>query len=466
VITRLPASLPRADDVVVDWRVVLVTLAVAVGAGVVFGGVTMLHTDGGSPVDAARGGSRATAGRARRVGRRLLVAAEVALSLVLLVGAGLLVRSYARLESVSPGFDPAGTMTASVLLPVGGSFDPQRDGPRWAAFFAEYERRLAALPGVEAAGGISSLPLTGAMESAGFVIEGRPLAPGEQNPSANYQVVTPGFFRAARVPLLAGRGFDSGDRLEGEGVLVVSEAFARKYWPGEPRAGVLGRRINIGFRGGAAHRIVGIVGDMRQAGLDTPATPAMYLPQTQYPYPSLTVLVRVKEGAGSPAAALPGMRRELRAMNPALALDKVRPLQDVVDASISRQRFGMLVTGGFAAAALLLAMVGLYGVIAYGVAQRTRELGVRMALGATRRDVLTTVVGEGMAVTAVGLVVGVGGALAAARLLRSQLYDVSTTDVTIYAAVVAATAVVAFVASAIPARRATRTDPVKALRVE
>ena len=190
----------------------------------------------------------------------------------------------------------------------------------------------------------------------------------------------------------------------------------------------------------------------------------MYLAQSQYPYPFLTIVVRVRDG--EPAAALPAMRRELRAMDASMALDHVQPLQAVLDASISRQRFGMLVTGGFAVAALFLAMVGLYGVIAYGVAQRTRELGVRMALGATRRDVLVGVVGEGMVVVGVGLVVGLAGALAAARLLRGQLYEVSVTDAGIYAAVVVVTSAVALVASVIPARRATRLDPVAALRVD
>jgi putative ABC transport system permease protein len=381
---------------------------------------------------------------------------------VLLVGAGLLVRSYVGLERVSPGFDPARAMTASVLIPVGGTFDPQRDGPRWAAFFGEYVERLAAQPGVAAVGGASALPLSGGMEFTTFSVEGRTYPDDYQPPGTGYVVATPGYFRAAAIPLLAGRTFDAGDRRDSDPVVIVSAALAREAFPGEPVAAAIGRRLRTGLN--PSQRIVGVAGDVRQIGLDIPAGPTVYLAQSQYPYPSLTIVARVRDG--EPVAALPAMRRELRAMDPAMALDHVRPLQEVLDASISRQRFGMLVTGGFAVAALFLAMVGLYGVIAYGVAQRTREIGVRMALGATRRDVLVSVVGEGMVVVGVGVAVGLAAALAAARLLRGQLYEVSVTDAGIYVAVVVVTSTVALVASAIPARRATRLDPVRALRVE
>jgi putative ABC transport system permease protein len=380
---------------------------------------------------------------------------------VLLVGAGLLVRSYARLERVSPGFDPARAMTAGVRLPVSGGFNPQRDGPRWAAFFGEYVDRLAAQPGVAAVGGVSSLPLSGAMEFTTYVVEGRTYPENYKRPGAGYNVVTPAFFRAAGIPLLAGRTFDGRDA-SGDAAVIVSAALAREAFPGEPVAAVVGRRLQTGLQ--QSTEIIGVAGDVRQIGLDTPAGPTMYLAESQYPYPFMSIVVRVRDG--EPAAALPAMRRELRAIDPSMALDQVRPLQEVLDASISRQRFGMVVTGGFALAALFLAMVGLYGVIAYGVAQRTRELGVRMALGATRRDVLLGVVREGMVVVACGLVVGLAGALAAARLLRAQLYDVSATDVVIYSAVVLVTGAVALVATVIPARRATRLDPVTALRVE
>jgi putative ABC transport system permease protein len=460
LLALVPGNLPRADDVALDARVVLVTIAVAVAAAVAFGLASALHAGRGS-LAAGLQGLRATSGLGRRVGRRLLVAAEVALSLVLLVGAALLTQSFVRLQGVSPGFDPDRAMTAGLLMPIGSSFNPARDGARWSAFFAEYAERLDALPGVEAAGGVSSLPLSGAWESTGFAIEGRPRPAPGQGPTAEYAVVTPGYFRSMRMPMIAGRTFDSRDRAGGALVIVVNQELARRYWPGES---AIGKRITGVFGPDATHEIVGIVGDARQLTLDTPVAPAMYLPVTQLPYPFLTLVVRTK--ADDPTVALALMRRELKAMDPSLALHDVRSLRAVVDLSLARQRFSMIVIGAFAAAALALAMIGLYGVIAYSVAQRTREIGVRIALCARPRDVLALVVGEGVRVTAAGVVVGLLVALAATRLMRSLLYEVSASDAGAYALVAALTAAVAVLASYVPARRATRVDPISALRMD
>jgi putative ABC transport system permease protein len=460
LLALVPGNLPRADDVALDARVVLVTIAIAVAAAVAFGLASAVHAGRGSLV-AGLQGLRATSGLGRRAGRRLLVAAEVALSLVLLVGAALLTQSFVRLQSVSPGFQPDRAMTAGLLMPI-LSFNPNRDGSRWSAFFTEYAERLGALPGVEAAGGVSSLPLSGAWESTGFAIEGRPRAASGQGPSAEYSVATPGYFRAMQMPIVAGRTFDSRDRAGGVSVIVVNQELARRYWPGES---AIGERIFTGLLGpDVPHEIVGIVGDVRQLTLDTPVAPAMYFPVTQLPYPFLTLVVRTK--ADDPTVVLPLMRRELKGMDPSLALHDARSLRAVVDLSLARQRFSMIVIGAFAAAALALAMIGLYGVIAYSVAQRTREIGVRIALGARPRDVLALVVGEGVRVTAAGVVVGLLVALAATRLMRSLLYDVSASDAGMYALVAALTAAVAVLASYVPARRATRVDPISALRMD
>ncbi|MFN2565811.1 MAG: ADOP family duplicated permease [Gemmatimonadaceae bacterium] len=460
LLALVPGNLPRADDVAVDVRVVLVTVAVATAAGVIFGIATAFHS-GHATLASGLQGVRSTAGLARGVGRRALVAAEVALSLVLLVGAGLLTQSFLRLHGVPAGFDRDGAMTAGLLMRIGSSFNPAHDGPRWSAFFSEYADRLSALPGVEAAGGVSSLPLSGSIETAGFAVEGQVRAPGSQPPSAAYAVVTPGYFRAMRIPMVAGRTFDSRDRAGGLPVVVVNEEFARRYWPGEA---ALGKRIIIGFFGpsSAATEVVGVVGDVRQTTLDAPMTPAMYFPVTQLPYPFLTFVVRTK--GSPPTSALPLMRRELKAMDPSLALHDAQTLREVTDASLARQRFSMIVIGTFAATALVLAMVGLYGVIAYSVAQRTREIGVRIALGASSRNVLALVVGEGVRLAAVGVVAGLAVASATTRLMRSLLYGVSATDAGIYAAVALLTAAVAVLASCVPARRATRVSPTAALR--
>jgi putative ABC transport system permease protein len=459
LLSLVPGNLPRADDVAVDLRVLAVTIAAAVATAVAFGLAAALHTGRG---DLAAGlqGLRATSGVGRRAGRRALVAAEVALSLVLLVGAGLLTRSFVRLQSVSPGFDPDRAMTAGILLPIGSSFNPARDGTRWSAFFTEYAERVGALPAVVAAGGVSSLPLTGAVETTGFVIDGRPRPLPGRGPSADYNVASPGYFKAMGMPMVAGRTFDSRDRAGAVSVLVVNEEFARRHWPGES---ALGKRIYTGFLGpDVPHEIVGVVRDARQLTLDTPVAPAMYFPVTQLPYPFLTFVVRTR--AEDPAVVLPLMRRELKAMDPSIALNDVRSLRSVVDTSLARQRFGMIVIGAFAAAALALAMVGLYGVIAYSVAQRTREIGVRIALGAQRRDVLALIVGEGVRVTAAGVAAGLLVALATTRLMRSLLYDVSATDAATYALVALLTAAVAVLASYVPARRATKVSPTTALR--
>jgi len=468
VLARARGDLPRADDVAVDVRVVAVTLAAAVAVGVAFA-VTTLQL--GAQAGAGGPGARATAGPGRRAGRQLLVAAEVALSLVLLVGAGLLTRSFVELQRVEPGFRAEGVMTAGLLMPIGSTFDPARDGARWAHFFTSYAQRLGALPGVAAAGGVSSLPLTGAVETASFGIEGREAARGSpgaegraQTGEADYAVVAGDYFGAMRVPLIAGRLFDSRDREDAKPVVVVSAAFVRRTWPGIAAPEALGQRIWLGSTAESPHTIVGVVGDVRQTALDAAAAPAMYMPVAQYPYPFLTFVVRTR--GASAAAALPPMREALAALDPSLALHDVRPLRAVVDASLARQRFATSLSASFAAAALVLAAVGLYGVIATSVAQRTRELGVRLALGATPRGVLALVLRDGMRATAAGVAAGLVGALAAARLLRSQLFGVSATDPAVYAGVALLTAAVALAATYVPARRATRLDPAITLRGE
>jgi predicted permease len=355
-------------------------------------------------------------------------------------------------------------MTAGALMPLGSRFEPQRDGARWSSTFSDYAARLAALPGVEAAGGVSSLPLTGAVETAGFTIEGRPLRAGEQNPSADYAVVTPGYFAAMRVPLLAGRGFDARDGAATPRVIVVSAGFARRYWPGEPARAAVGRRILLGLAGSQPHEVVGIVGDVRQTALDEPTAPAMYFPVTQMPYPFLTFVVRTRPGVGAPEAALPWMRRELRAVDPSLALHDVRPLRAVVDASVARQRFAMVVVGVFAAAALALATLGLYGVIAYGVAQRTREIGVRVALGATPRGIAALVLRQGALWMLVGLAGGALGVVVVARLVQDLLFGVPPFDPLVLGGAAAALVACATVALLGPVRRATRADPATAMR--
>ncbi len=463
LLALVPGSLPRADDVAIDRTVLAVTIATAAMVGIVFGLVTALHARRASVAETLRGSTRSTGGTSRATGRRLLVAAEIALSVMLLIGAGLLGSSFVRLERVHPGFDPAHSVAADVLLPIGPRFNPARDGPTWSRFFTELMGRLSAAPGVQAAGAVSSLPLSGAFESGGFAIEGRPRPPVGQGLGAQYSVIAGDYFGAMGIRLLAGRAFDIRDQGDSASVpvVIVSQAFATKHFPGE---NALGKRLQSGFDFTSSTReIVGIVGDVHQLALGEAALPMMYVPETQMPYPFLTIVVRA---SGDALGAVPGERAALKALDPTIALDKVRRIDDLVADSLARQRFNLLLLAVFAASALALALVGLYGVIALSVAQRRREIGVRLALGAQARDVLRLVLLEGARVSAVGIFAGLAGALAVSRLIRALLFDVSSTDVMVYGVAAVVVAAVAMVATFAPARRATKVAPMDALRLE
>jgi predicted permease len=459
MLALVPGSLPRADDVRVDLRVIGAALLLALAAGTVFGIATAMFGTRRRLAESLHGASARTTGDiGRRFGRRLLVSAEVALSLVLLVGATLLGVSFARLQRVAPGFVPEHAVSAQVTLPVGDVFDPARDGPRWAATFAALVQRLGAVPGVRAVGAVSSLPLSGAEESGTFEIEGRPLSPGEHGPSTEYAVIEGDYFDAMGIRLLEGRAFDGRDRAGGEPVVVVSRALARSAFPGES---AIGKRIRGGFDFVSQWRtIVGVVDDVRQTSLDAAPSVTAYVPESQMSYPGLTIVARTR---GAPATVIPGMRRALRVLDPTLAFAELRPLEDVLTDSLARQRFSMAVLAAFAAAALALAVVGLYGVIALSVGQRTREIGIRMALGARAADVLRLVLGEGLRLTVGGIAGGVLVSLALTRVLRSLLFDTSPLDPGAYLAAIAGVTVVALLATYLPARRATRVDPTVAL---
>jgi putative ABC transport system permease protein len=469
MLALVPGSLPRADDVSVDVRVIGFACLVSIGAGIVFAIASALHVGRQSVAATLQSaGTRLTGSTRRRFGRRVIVAAEVALSVILLVGAGLLAGSFARLQHVTPGFDPRGVLTGSVLLPVGERFDPVRDGPRWVQFFERYTTRLDALPGVSEAGAVSSLPLSGAVESGGFTVVGRPApAPGEA-PNAEYSVVAGDYFAAMGIRFLGGRRFDSRDRGDTPGVVIVNRELARRHFPG---MNAIGQHIRAGFdfsSGRTPREIIGVVDNVKQTSLDAEPVPAAYVPVSQMPYPFMSVVVRAAcaktAGECDATATLRAVRRELASIDASLALASVRPLDAVFADSIARQRFSMAVLGVFAVLALVLALVGLYGVIALSVGQRRREIGVRMALGAQSRDVLALVLGEGLSVTLIGVLIGVVGALALTGVLRSLLFDVSATDPRFFGAAAVLVAVVALAATYIPARRALRVDPTAALR--
>ena len=473
MLALVPGSMPRADDIGLDWRVLSLAGALAVVTAVGFGVAATYAVrwrgngaGAGATISNAlhTGDTRAAGSVSRRSARRLLVATEVALSLMLLIGAALLTRSFVRLQQVRPGFDPANVLTAGISLPVAGRFLPAIDGPRWATTFEQITDRLASSPGIAAAGAVSSLPVSGAADYGGVRQVGRVYEPG-QAARALYNVVAGDYFRAAGIRLVAGRTFDASDRDASRATIIVSRKLALEEYGTEMNA--VGREVNATFemiRDRPPRTIVGVVDDVKQISLDAEPTAQVYVPVTQLPYPGLTFVVRVS--GGEPTAALPLIRKAVREVNPSATINDVRTMDDVVAESLSRQRFQMTLIGTFAVLALVLATVGLYGVFALMVGQRRREIGVRLALGASPRAVVRMLLGEGARVAAVGVVLGLGGAFALTRVLQSLLYGISSTDLTTFAGAAIFVAGVAMAATWMPARRAARVDPRTALAAE
>jgi putative ABC transport system permease protein len=380
----------------------------------------------------------------------------MALAVILLAGAGLLIRSFSRLQNVDPGFRPGRILTFNLELPDG----KYSDGPKMRAFATALLERLQHLPGVSAAGlTVFGLPLSGADETLSFTIAGRPPAPPDKEDSIRFAMATPDFFRILGIRIVRGRALDARDRDGAQPVAVINEAAVRRFFPGEEP---LGKRIDLGWRhhGGT---IVGVVTDFKQDALEQEIEPQIFLPYDQAPQESLAVVLR---SPADPEALASAVRSSVRGIDPDLPIFGLQPLTGLIAASMSRSRFYMLLLGGFAAIALLLAAVGIYGVIAFAVRQRTQEIGIRMALGASRDGVLRMVVGQGMTLALTGAVAGLLGAFLAARGLRGLLFEVSASDPATYAGVAGVLVAVAAVASYLPARRAARTEPNLALRGE
>ena len=461
MLALVPGSMPRADDVGIDWRVAGATALLAMAIGAAFGLAASTQVRWNRVAEALRdSGSRTTGGRATGLGRRALVVAEVSLSLMLIIGAALLATSFARLERVDPGFRPEGRFTASITLPIVTGFDVVNDGPAWARFFRQLDERLAKTPGVDAAGAISNLPLSDAAEGGGFAIVGQPRPEAGQAPHTEYFVTQGDYFRAMGIKLVAGRVFDATDVRGGARVVIVNREFGKRYFAASPSP--VGQQIIPYFDFEQGPRtIVGVVDDVQYGSLDSPATPQAYVPEQQMTYPGLNVVVR---GRGDAASMLGVLKAAVRDLDPKLAISNPRPMTAVLAESLARRRFSMTLIAIFAGSALLLAMVGLYGVIALSVSQRRREIGVRVALGAQRGDVIRLVLGEGLRVTALGVVAGILGARVLSNLVASLLYDVSPSSPSIYGAAAGVVAGVTLLATYVPALKATRIDPNLALR--
>jgi putative ABC transport system permease protein len=456
-----PAGVPRLGEVVVDRTVVAFSLLLAAVTGLVFGVFPALEVARRPTAQSLREGGRGILhGRGHRL-RSGLVVGQMALAMMLLAGAGLLLRSFSQLRNVDPGFRTDNALTFRVSLPDGAYQD---EAPR-AAFFDALLERVSALPGVHQAGAIMGVPLGGLRYSFSFEIQGRPPLPPAQQPSMQVRVVSPDYFDTMGIPLLRGRVFERRDVEGAPPALVISESAARRYFPGEEP---LGQFIKLGWGRGegkpkAGGEVVGIVGDVKDVGLDQEAPPECYLAHAQMPVSTMDLVLRTNV---APRSLVPSVEKEVRALDPELPVARVATLEDVVARSISEPRFYMVLLGAFALMAVFLAALGIFGVMSYAVVQRSREIGIRVALGARPADVLRMVLVHAAGLVAGGVVAGLLGSLALSRTIRSLLFELSPTDPATLGGMSALLAAVALLASYLPARRATRVDPVIALRSE
>jgi putative ABC transport system permease protein len=453
VAERLPIQ--RLEMVGIDPYVLLFTLVASLGCGLVFGAVPALTASGSMLTESLKDGGRSGSGSRGKRTRSAFVIVEVALALVLLVGAGLLLRSFVRLLDRSPGFDASRTITMRISLPqarYGG------DGQR-AQFLDRFFQQVDALPGVEASGAISFLPLSGLGAATSMQIVGKPIPPQGQEPVADVRVITHGYLKTMGVPLLKGRLFNEQDASDAKGRVIINETMALRHWPGEDP---IGKRVRIAWDS-FEDEVIGVVGDVRHAGLDGEIRPMTYWPYARNPYGTMTVTVRT---VADPNRVVTSIASLVRQFDPELVVANVKTMDEVVSESVAQRRLTMLLLTIFAGAALILAAVGIYGVIAYSVTERTQEIGIRMALGAQRGALLRMVIKQALLLAVTGIAVGGGGALLLTRLMEGLLFEVKPADPLTFGVVSGILAGIALLASYIPGRRATQVDPVVALRAE
>ena len=452
------SSVHDLNAIGLDWRVFGFTLALSLLTGVIFGIVPALT---GSRPDLLRvlrdSGARNLMNFGLRSMRGWLVVTELALALILLLGAGLLVRSFAQLTAIDLGFDRENVLTARVNLPR----SVYRAEPQTTSFYQQLFERLESLPGVTSSGAITHTPLSGFGIIAFTEIEGNPPPDRDKDAPIGIGSVSNDYFRTLKIPLLSGRVYDDSDKADGAKVAIVNQAFARRYFP---NGDAIGKRVGFGCEKELCRTIVGVVGDVKQESITADVTPEMYLPFSQMPTNGMTLFLRTN--GGNPAELTRALRSEVLAIDKNQPIFNVKTLDQRVIETIAASRSLMFLFSGFALLAMVLAVVGVYGIISYSVSQRTREIGIRMALGARAVDVLRMVLRNGMTLVLAGIVIGVGGSLALTRFLATLLFGVTPTDTLTFVVVSAVLIAVALIACLLPARRATKVDPLEALRYE
>ena len=451
---KLPIQ--RLEAVGIDGWVLAFTLLAAAVSGIFIGVIPALTASGAALGDALKEGGRSGSAAHGNRTRSAFVVAEVALALVLLVGAGLLIRSFLHVLNTNPGFDAARTISMSVSLP-GSRY---REGLQRVQFFRRLIERASGLPGVQSAGAVSFLPLAGAGAATSYEAVGQPPPPKGEEPVCDVRVATNGYFKALGIPLVRGRWFNEEDPNDLGSRVIVNEAMARRHWPNEDP---VGKRIKISWNDTREDEIIGVVGDVRHAGLETEPRAMTYWPHPRFPSNTMTVTVRT---AGDPLSIVNSVVAIVREQDSMLAVGDIRTLEQVVSDSVAERRLTMLMLTVFASAALVLAAVGIYGVMAYSVTQRTQEIGIRMALGAQQSGVLRLIVGRAMLLAAIGVAIGAAGAAALTRLMESLLFGTRSWDPLTFLTVAGLLVAVAGLASFFPARRAASVDPVIALRTE
>jgi predicted permease len=465
ILSLAPADIPRLNEVNVSAGVLFFAFLISLATGVVFGLAPAMQAANPNQVENLREGGRGS-GIGRRHTRlsRVLVVSEVALSIVLLAGAGLLLRSFWQVLEVRPGFNPDHLTTVQIWIPISNNpaTDPYSVEEKRANFLLEVFRRVAALPGVEQASisGNDTLPMNSGRNYSQFSIQGR-ATESERGPIADIAVVDTQYFRTMEVPVITGRNFSGLDTYKTQPVAVIDQALARQYWPGQDP---VGQQVKFGFgRGTQGVTIVGVAGDVKSDGFEAASVPHIYVPLGQFAPVNAVVFLRSKSGVETLGEAV---RQEVEKVNPNVPVHSISSMDQIIARSVADRRFSLELLGVFAAVALLLAAIGIYGVMSYSFSQRTHEVGIRLALGAQRLDIVRLALGEGMRIVVIGLAAGLVGAAIMTRFFRSMLFNVAPTDPTTFLSVSALLAGVALFACYIPAKRATRVDPLVALREE